>query len=637
MASDLPDNAKSIPPPQADTVKFDVFLSYSSDDHVAVEALAHRLRADGLRVFLDRWYLVPGANWVRALEERLAGCGAVAVCLGREMGRWQERERAHALDRQAEAERLGQHFPVIPVLLPSLGVKGDVPPGFLRQLTWVDLRATVEDERGLAVLKRAIRGEPPGPDPLADGGDEATRRLRATLCPFRGLLYFREEDEAFFFGRTVSADRLLALVGEQSLVAVVGSSGAGKSSLVRAGLVPRLRRDRATVWEVVTLRPGDRPLRALAQALLPLLEPGMSEVTRLGEVERLAEQFAEGRTALRDVVGRVLEKQPGTDRLMLIVDQWEELVTQTDNADHRRRFIDALLEATQKSALSVVLTLRGDFFGRAIAEHRPLADRLQGGAVMPLGPMTVEELRESIERPADVAGLRIESGLVDRMLTDAQDEPGHLPLLEFALRELWDRRQGDLLHVQAYEAVGGLAGAIADKAEGLIGKLGPTEQTEVQRLFLRLVRPGQGEKDARRRAAASEFSDAALPLIRRLSDERLLVTSGGPAAAIETVEVAHEALLHRWQRLRGWIDKDRQFMLWQQEVNAAAAKWHDGGRQSDFLLRGVPLAQARVWMKQRPEELAAVERAFVQAGVTRRVRVAGVGVASAVAVLVLIG
>jgi tetratricopeptide (TPR) repeat protein len=241
--------------------------------------------------------------------------------------------------------------------------------------------------------------------------------------------------------------------------------------------------------------------------------------------------------------------------------------------------------------------------------------------------MTVEELRESIERPADVAGLRIESGLVARMLTDAQDEPGHLPLLEFALRELWDRRQGDLLHAQAYEVVGGLAGAIADKAEGLIGKLGPAEQMEVQRLFLRLVRPGQGEKDARRRAAASEFSDAALPLIRRLSDERLLVTAGGPAAAIETVEVAHEALLHRWQRLRGWIDKDRQFMLWQQEVNTAATKWHDGGRQSDFLLRGVPLAQARVWMKQRPEELAKIEKSFIEAGQKRHQLVIGIGLA----------
>jgi KaiC/GvpD/RAD55 family RecA-like ATPase len=174
-------------------------------------------------------------------------------------------------------------------------------------------------------------------------------------------LYFREEDAPFFFGREIATQRLLDAVTRQSLIAVVGASGSGKSSVVRAGLLPRLRRGGDRVWEVATLVPGDRPLYALAATLAPLLEPDMNEVDRLIEITRLSRALQENDLKVRDVVERALAKQPGTDRLLLVADQWEELYTLTPDEAGRRRFIDELLEASRTAPLSVVLTLRGRF------------------------------------------------------------------------------------------------------------------------------------------------------------------------------------------------------------------------------------------------------------------------------------
>ena len=226
---------------------YDVFLSYNSTDHSFVENIARRLRDAGLEPFLDRWYLAPGMRWRSKLEETLSSCKAVAIFVGPgEMGSWQQREVDVALDLQSRSPNL----PVIPVLLPGC----EPPLGFLRQLTWVDLRSQVLD-RGIEILIKAAHGEAAGPD-LQKHFDS----VRASICPYRGLLHFREEDAPFFFGREGTLDKLASAVQRQPFVAVVGASGSGKSSVVRAGLVPRLRSDRHTVWETVILVPTDQPL-----------------------------------------------------------------------------------------------------------------------------------------------------------------------------------------------------------------------------------------------------------------------------------------------------------------------------------------------------------------------------------------
>jgi tetratricopeptide (TPR) repeat protein len=586
---------------------FDAFLSYNWRDHDQVEALAQRLRSAGVNVFLDRWYLAPGTNWLKALEATLDSSKAVVVCIGAEMGPWQLREQYSALERQADEERRGKVFPVIPVLLP-----GSEPPlGFLRQNTWVDLRSRMDDSEGVRLLAKAVRGEPPGPD-----AQSVIQATLARVCPYRGLLYFREEDAEFFFGREDPIRQLQAAVDMHSLVALVGASGCGKSSVVRAGLIPALRKSKARVWEIATIVPGDRPLHALASTLVPMLEPQMSEVERLGQINLLAQQFAAGAIGLRDVADRVCAKQPGTDRLMLVCDQWEELFTLTSDQAVRRRFIDTILEGTEKANVSVVLTLRGDFFDRAIASYRLLSDRLQGAQVN-LGPMNESELRQAIEEPAARVGLNFEAGLVDTVLADAgDDEPGNLPLLEFVLRQLWEERQAGHMHRAAYLAMGQLRGAIAQRADTVYGAVTDRERVVLRRIFTRLVHPGEGEHDTRRRATADEFGSPALPLIKKLSDERLLVTSR--IGETETVEVSHEALIRNWRLLRGWVDEERQFITWQQDLHETAAKWDSNKRTADLLLRGASLQRAREWQSKQPEALSELEAGLIAASVRRK-------------------
>jgi hypothetical protein len=274
---------------------------------------------------------------------------------------------------------------------------------------------------------------------------------------------------------------------------------------------------------------------------------------------------------LRDIVERVLQKQPGTDRLLLVADQWEEIYTLTPEEASRRRFVDELLEASRTAPLSVVLTLRGDFVGQALA-YRPLSDRLQDAQVN-LGPMTRGELERAITAPAEKVGLRFEPGLVERILDDVGEEPGNLPLLEFVLKRLWeDRRGGQLLHA-AYEAMGRLEGAIATKAEEVFGGLAPVEQHAARRVFLQLVRPGQGAEDTRRRASLADIGEGSQAVVKRLADERLLVTAPGGAVAGETVEVSHEALIRHWDRLKTWVNGDREFLLWRERFRGLLAEW----------------------------------------------------------------
>ncbi len=591
--------------------RFDVFLSYHWRDHAQVEALANRLREQQLTVFLDRWYLTPGQSWPKALETTLASCRAVAVCIGQgEMGPWQQREQYLALERQVAAERRGQTFPVIPVLLP-----GSEPPlGFLSQHTWVDFRAHVDDPVLLQTLVNAIHSKPPGPD-----AQETVRETLAAICPYRGLLYFREEDAPFFFGREAAIRQLVSAVQQHNLVAVVGASGSGKSSVVRAGLVPELRRNHDRVWEVATIVPTDRPIHALAAVLMPFLEPDMSEVTRLRETNQLAEDLLGRKTALRDIVDRVLAKQPGTDRLLLIADQWEELFTLCRDEAARRCFIDNILEATATTKLSAILTLRGDFFGRAITDYRALSDRVQGAQVN-LGPMKREELRLAIEEPAKQVGLTFEPGLVDLMLEQASNEPGHLPLLEFVLRQLWEQRRGGELHHEAYRAMGQLEGAIAAKADSIFTRLSPNDQRRVQQIFLRLVRPGEGEADTRRRATSTELGADAQGLVKTLADERLVVTSRLAGSVDDTVEVSHEALVRHWSHLRNWVDADRQFLVWQQRLNVMRKEWEKGQRSTDLLLRGLPLREAMDWLTKRDAYFSHDERQFITASRNQRTR-----------------
>jgi hypothetical protein len=488
--------------------------------------------------------------------------------------------------------------------------------GFLRQLTWVDLRTQTLD-LGIAILAKAARGEALGPD-LQKHLDA----VRATICPYRGLLHFREEDAPFFFGREAVIDQLTDKVRRQPFVAVVGASGSGKSSVVRAGLLPRLRSDGNAAWETVILVPTDQPLKAIARAFLPLLEPSMGEVDRLAEVTKLAEHFRLGTISLYDIVERIFEKQSGTNRVLIVVDQFEELYTLTSDEEARRRFLDELLTTTSRLGFkaNVLLGMRGDFVGKALA-YRPLSDRLQDAQIN-LGPMTREELECAIRKPADKIQLEFEAGLVRRILDDVGDELGNLPLLEFVLKDLWDERHGRVLLNEPYDKIGGLQGSVATKADDLLKGLSSAEQKILQRVFLRIVRPSESGLDTRRRAAFTELPPEGVELVVKLAKERLLVTNKSASGPEQTVEVAHEALISNWGTLRAWVNEDREFLLWRDRLGPLVTEWGRAQESNEALLRGPLLVEAQKWFDERSQDLSDQERKFISASREERERLA---------------
>lgn len=396
--------------------------------------------------------------------------------------------------------------------------------------------------------------------------------------------------------------------------------------MVRAGIVPQLRKDIHHPWEIVTIVPNDRPLYNLAAALLPLLEPELDETDRLIQINKQADAFISGDLHVRDVIQRVLEKQQGTARVMLIVDQWEELYTLTNNDDERRRFIDELLAASTAKSLSVVLTLRGDFVGHALA-YRPLSDCMQDAQVN-LGPMQRDELQAAIEQPAQAVQAAFESGLVNRILDDVGEEPGNLPLLAFVLQKLWEDASNDSgrLRHHAYEQMGGVQGALANAAEAAYGRLSEVEKQAVQRVFLQLVRPSPTGEDTRRRATFVELKETTRllvtslrPLVTSLATQRLLVTNTIAGSQTETVEVAHEALIRHWQRLKEWLNQDREFLLWRERLRTAREEWLRTNQDKDDVLRGAILSEAERWLGQR-SELTDDERAYITQSVSARTK-----------------
>jgi len=581
----------------------DLFLSYSRADTAAVTAIRAILEARGVSTFFDREQLLAGMPWPQALEQGLRAARGVAVFIGPEgLGLWQKREMAFALDRQVAEERHQRGFPVVPVLLPG----ADVTPGFLFLNTWIDLRADAADPDGLDALVKAARGQAHEEVP---GGS-------ATLCPYQGLRPFHEESAAFFCGREAFSLRVKEALSQRGLVAVIGPSGSGKSSVVQAGVLPLLRRQRPpeATWDAVSFIPGERPFLHLAAALVPLLESELAETEWLARASQLAQLLAEGQTALADVVERILAKSRGTDRLLVVADQFEELFTLCADTE-RQRFLDLLLQASDRSRLTLVITMRGTFYERLIGADRRISDRLEN-AIVNLGPMTREELHKAIVNPAKRLGLSFEPGLTKRMLDDVGEEPGNLPLLQFALTELWARREGRLLTHAAYEQTGGVTAAIVQRAELVFASLSPGQQNTAKHAMARLVWVGNGQDsaEASQRIALDELDEEAQGVAQIMADARLLVIGQEGADGKFTVEVAHEALIRKWGRLREWLDEDREFLLWRRRLQVGLDIWRHTGKDEASLLRGTPLRVSERWLSLRQDTLSSEEGAFIRAG-----------------------
>ncbi|MEH2306098.1 WD40 repeat domain-containing protein [Nostoc sp.] len=446
----------------------------------------------------------------------------------------------------------------------------------------------------------------------SDSTDAADESLS---CPYRGLFHFSPDDAEFFFGREVFVEELFAATQTRNFIPVLGASGSGKSSVVLAGLVPKLQKQ--GYWKFTHFRPGSEPFQALAESLVPLYEPNQNATEQMLQARKLAEYFANGSVPLQDVFSKIKGNYPN-HRVLLIADQFEELYTLCADQKVRRGFLDTLLACFQSGPDNnsvLVGTMRADFLGNLLS-YRPLADVLQNADIK-LAPMNRDELSQVIEKPAEKLGVTFQDGLVERILDDVEDEPGNLPLLEFALTELWKRRTGKQLTHAAYEEIGEVKGALARHADENYAKLSATEKEQVRRIFIQLVHPGEGTEDTRRLATKAELGEASWELVKQLADNRLVVTSQNSANQ-ETVEVVHEALIRNWGELRQWMNADRSFRAWQDRLRSAMYQWEQTQRDEGALLRGAALVEGEEKLKQRREDISAGEQEFIQASVALR-------------------
>jgi hypothetical protein len=399
--------------------------------------------------------------------------------------------------------------------------------------------------------------------------------------------------------------------GQSRFLAVVGSSGSGKSSLVRAGLVPALRWHKKSIdWQIHVLTPTARPLESLATSLTLETHSVTSTATLMDDLKR-------DERSLHLFVKRRLPTG-GNSHLLLVVDQFEEVFALSRSEEERGSFIGNLLTAASEAdgPVLVVVTLRADFYAHC-AKYPNLRETLSKNQEY-IGAMSVDELRRAIEEPANRGRWEIEPGLVDVLLHDVGREPGALPLLSHALMETWQRRRGRMMTLSGYASAGGVHGAIAETAETVFtDQLTKEQQSIARRIFLRLTELNEetSATDTRRRAKFDELilkpeeAASTRAVLKALADARLIITSE------DSAEVAHEALIREWPTLRGWLEENREGLRLQRQLTESAQEWLAMERTPDMLFRGARLTQAQEWMGTHQNELNELELEFLDASI----------------------
>ncbi|BDA66325.1 hypothetical protein CAL7716_004910 [Calothrix sp. PCC 7716] len=402
-----------------------------------------------------------------------------------------------------------------------------------------------------------------------------------SFCPYQGLAAFTEKNAQYFFGREKATSDLVAAVNNKPLVAVVGASGSGKSSLVFAGLIPQLRQDTVNTWHIISFRPLNNPLKSLTNALQH-------------------------------------NNAAPNHRLLLVIDQFEEIFTLCTDTSERKIFLDELLNVINNSSFcTVVLTLRIDFLSKLL-DYEPFGKALKEYQQELLVRMNKEELKRAISLPATKLGFEFEPGLCQTIINHIQDGEGRLPLLEFTLTQLWKQQQSGRLTYQAYQKIGRVEQALANYAEAVYTSLSEEQQKTAQQIFIQLVQPGEGTQDTRKLATREDILDENWDLVIYLASERLVVTNRNESTFEETVELVHEALIQHWGRLSGWMLLNRKFRTWQEGLKIALQQWIDSKQDNGALLRGAPLVAAEDYLQKRSAEISKPQQVFIQKSIRLR-------------------
>ena len=439
--------------------------------------------------------------------------------------------------------------------------------------------------------------------------------------PYKGLEAFEEVDAANFFGRAALIDRIVARLRDQKagehFLAVVGPSGSGKSSAVQAGVIPRLRHGTlpgSADWFLVEMQPGAHPLEELEAALLRIaVNPPPSLLAQLKEDER----------GLLRATKRVLPDDKS--ELLLFIDQFEEAFTVAKDQAAVTHFLNSIAAAVTdpESRLRVVITMRADFYDRPLL-YPAFGNLVRDYSELVL-PLTAEELEKAIVGPAQRVGVVPEPGLVNQIISDVSEQPGALPLLQYALTELFEKREGRVMTFAAYQAIGGALGALAREAAAVYARLSAGQQELARQLFLRMVTVTDGSADDTRRrvtqtelASLSGEAEAMNAVIDAFGESRLLTFDRDPQTRERTVAVAHEALIREWAQLRQWLAASREGLLMQRRLQAAMTDWQQAGHDSSYLATGARLAQFESWRSETDIALNEEEADYLRASIERR-------------------
>ena len=438
--------------------------------------------------------------------------------------------------------------------------------------------------------------------------------------PYKGLLAFQYGDTRDFFGRDDLSDKLVKRLSDNEkfkrFLAVVGPSGSGKSSLARAGIMPRIKSGdllNSKNWFVTDMIPGARPLDALEIALI-----GQAS----NQPVNLHEQLSRDKFGLVRAAELILPKD--NSQLVIIIDQFEEVFTQVADEAARQHFLD-LLHATvtdKQSRVYIVVTLRADYYDRPL--HYTEFGEMLRSRMDTILPLSAKGLERAISGPAERVGVTFEAGLVAQIVSEMNYQAGALPLLQYALKELFDRRDGRLLTHSAYQEIGGAVGALANRADEIFLSFSENAQSLAQQLFLRLVTLGEGAEDTRRRTpfievlSLTDEPDLMEEIIDTFANYRLLSLDTDEQTRQPTVEVAHEAILREWDRLRLWLNESRDDIRQERAVATAAEDWETNNRDNSYLLRGSRLEQTEAWASITRLTLTPLEQDFIQKSVIKR-------------------